>query len=205
MGEDSTTYVEVDDLKIFLCGGVYRPSEDTYLLYDYLKEAGARGLRAVEIGSGTGAVSLLLARENWVLSVDLKPEAARCTWLNAKANGLDGQVDVLCCDSLSAVREGRLFDLVVFNPPYVPTDSVEAEDASWSGGRGGVEVASKFLRDSVARLKRGGEVVCVLSSLMDLGNLAEVVEEARLSFETLAEERFFLRIDISGKAMHEVQ
>lgn len=62
-------------------------------------------------------------------------------------------VDVLSTDLFTAFSKSTKFDLVLFNPPYVPTDQDELEralnhrdiSASWAGGHNGRFVIDKFL------------------------------------------------------------
>lgn len=67
-------------------------------------------------------------------------------------NGLIN-VDIALCDLFTAFRSTVRFDVILFNPPYVPTDQHELEHAiaerdiyaSWAGGKDGREVIDKFL------------------------------------------------------------
>lgn len=78
--------------------------------------------------------------------------------------------ELVLCDLFTAFKPGTQFDLIVFNPPYVPTDSDELYralttrdiSASWAGGADGREVVDKFL-DSVHNfLSRRGLLYLVL-------------------------------------------
>jgi len=144
---------------------LYSAAEDTFLL--------ARGVEGIiecpglvaEIGCGGGLVTEVMAELGCeVVSTDVSAEAARETWLRAKRRGLDARVHVICCDRLEAVRAGEVFDLVAFNPPYLPD---EEGDLSYSGGPTGVEVPLAFAGSAYERLKRGRLMVFVLSSLSE--------------------------------------
>jgi release factor glutamine methyltransferase len=122
---------------------VYEPAEDSWLLSDAVcSDAGAwlRGGAAppalvLELGSGSGAVctSVLLFLQQQqappaaCLACDVSPFACRVTAATAAANGVGARLDVVQCDLLDALR-ARLrgaVDLLLFNPPYVPTPSHE--------------------------------------------------------------------------------
>ena len=141
---------------------VYEPSDDTFLLVDALT-ADAAALRAVrpavcvEVGSGSGAVATHLGRllaasapPPHVLATDVNRTAALATAATAAAAGV--AVHALHADLLRALRPGSV-DVVVFNPPYVPTSAAELAGAalsndialSWAGGARGRVVTDRLL------------------------------------------------------------
>lgn len=82
------------------------------------------GWRVCDLGTGSGALLLLLAGREHSLSlcgVELDPVAARAAQDNLTHNALTGQV--LCCDLRSAPLPAGQFDLVISNPPYFPVGS----------------------------------------------------------------------------------
>ena len=87
--------------------------------------AGVRsGWRVCDLGTGSGALLLLLARraENLSLTgVDIDPLAARTARENLASNGLDGEI--LTGDLRTSPLPAGGFDLVVSNPPYFPVGS----------------------------------------------------------------------------------
>jgi HemK-related putative methylase len=143
----------------------YRASEDTVLLAKALECIDGSYRLAGEIGCGTGFITeVLSSMAEEVVSSDIDVEAARETWSRAKRKGFDWKVHVVCCDRLEAIREGEVFQLTAFNPPYLPG---EEEDAATNGGPSGVEIPLSFLESAVRRLARNGLIVLLLSSLSD--------------------------------------
>ncbi|KAI9015992.1 putative methylase [Hyaloraphidium curvatum] len=149
---------------------VYEPAEDTFLLLDALDgdadELLARGPTVcVELGCGSGCVSAFLARllgptTAVTYCVDINGAALRATRETALRNSV--QLDIVRAD-LAAPFLKRLsgsVDVLLFNPPYVPTDSSEiAGDgiaASWAGGTEGMEVTNRLLPHVQALLSPGG-------------------------------------------------
>ena len=75
----------------------------------------------VGVGSGAIAVTLALERPRWrVTATDLSPGALAVARANARRLGA-ADLRLLACDLASALRLDR-FDLVVSNPPYIPTE-----------------------------------------------------------------------------------
>jgi len=125
---------------------VYEPSEDTYLVCDaieqdrkYLHEE-LKPKLVVEVGCGSGCVITFLAqllqscdatKTCQCIATDINPKALDVTTRTAKAN----DVTVECVQTLDLVTglEDRLHhkvDVLVFNPPYVPTPDEEVWDPS---------------------------------------------------------------------------
>lgn len=79
------------------------------------------GLRVCDLGTGSGALLLLLARRGSGLSltgIELDPLSAQTARENLAANGLEGEV--ICGDLRAAPLPAGGFDLAVSNPPYFP-------------------------------------------------------------------------------------
>ncbi|KAE8224061.1 hypothetical protein CF319_g2995 [Tilletia indica] len=123
----------------------------------------------VEIGSGSGCVSTFLAkilgRNNAaILSIDINPLAVDCTQRTGKAN--DVHLEPILGNMLSSLKsrvsgkqdqdlaeQQGLIDLLLFNPPYVPTPEEEEAQAqqdagiagSWAGGSTGTRLVDELI------------------------------------------------------------
>jgi release factor glutamine methyltransferase len=175
---------------------VYRPAEDTALLLKALAalDVGPGDL-ACDVGTGTGAAGLAMARRGArVIGVDVNPRAVRLARANAARNAIAGFEAVQ--GSLLAGLKGP-FDLVTFNPPYLPVEGEMPGDLAkaWEGGPGGIAWARLFLAGLHRTLAPGGRAVVLMSSLgargafdalvAERGLEAEVVATEPLAFETL--------------------
>jgi len=173
---------------------VYSPREDSELLAEAVSNHSKVG-RACEVGPGSGYVTVALSRiADLVVAIDISMDAARLTRENLVRSGSDN-FEVVCGDLLTAV--GIRFDLICFNPPYLPEDPGEDPlSRSWAGGPTGREVLTRFIEGLADRLAEGGEAFVVVSSLMgpdelgaivrDTGLEHEIVSNQRLDFEELA-------------------
>ncbi|NOZ59331.1 MAG: methyltransferase [Euryarchaeota archaeon] len=184
--------MEYRGVRIETCEGVYSPCDDTFLLAEALEEELRPGDRVLEVGTGTGLLAILAARRaGRVLAVDVSDLAVECARRNVAANGVDN-VEVRKSDLFSRVT-GK-FDLVIFNPPYLPSEDLEPEDdlsRAWDGGRDGRRVTERFVRECPGYLRQGGRVLLVQSSLSAPEKTREMF--LRLGFEVsvVAEKRFF--------------
>ncbi len=167
---------------------VYEPAEDTFLLAENLRVEERSNV--LEVGTGTGLLALLCAvKARRVIAVDVSKEAAVCTSLNVKRNGIKN-VDVVRGDLFSALAEGLLFDLIIFNPPYLPEDG-EAASATWSGGPDGRAVIEKFLSQVRRHLKKEGRLLMIGSSLSDYEKTLRALAELGFEAKVLAKKSFF--------------
>ncbi|WWD22806.1 hypothetical protein CI109_107300 [Kwoniella shandongensis] len=158
---------------------VYEPAEDSFILLDAL-EADAEELRhakpiiCVEIGSGSGIAStflsnLLGASSSLVISTDINHYACQATARTAQAN--DTTLNPVLCnlvDPLMPRLENKI-DILLFNPPYVPTDLNEMENTqslrdiggAWAGGNEGMVVTNVVLEQLPRLLSPGGRLYLV--------------------------------------------
>ncbi|RXA19914.1 modification methylase HemK [Methanosarcina sp. MSH10X1] len=176
---------------------VYEPAEDSFLLADAALGEAKPGMQILEIGTGSGFVSaVLLANFKGIrlVATEINPHAAIC----AKMNG----VEVIRTDLFKGLRPRRpetCFDLILFNPPYLPT-SKEEKVPGWlnyafDGGISGRETLDRFLDEVRDYLKPGGEILVLISSITgldavkakmkELGFAVEVVARKKVSFEEL--------------------
>jgi release factor glutamine methyltransferase len=150
---------------------VYCPSDDTFLLIDALEVV--PGDHALEVGCGSGLVSLHLAKAGaLVTAVDVNYEAAVCAKAAAGLNGL--KLDVIRSDLFQNVH--GCFDLIVFNPPYLRGEGTEVMDMAWAGGRTGTETLGRFLEQAPAHLNTAGRIVVIVSSDMEQAPLKQMID-----------------------------
>lgn len=171
--------------------GVYEPAEDTFLLADHL-EVG-RGERVLELGTGCGILAVLAAeRGGRVLATDVSERALRCAWLNAWRHGV--RVELRRGNLFEPVGDSR-FELIIFNPPYLPEEENPEEnpegDHRWSGGADGRRVLDPFLSALPSHLSPGGRALFVQSSLSGVEETlrrvrgVRILSRLKLSFEEL--------------------
>jgi release factor glutamine methyltransferase len=141
---------------------VYEPAEDTFLLRDAAIAEVRPDDRVLEVGCGSGAVSAaLIGRAERVVATDINPHAVRA----ARGRG----VETVRTDLMAGVRGP--FDLVLFNPPYLPTQPEERID-DWleyalDGGPTGRATIERFAADVGRVLAPFGRVLLLVSSLTD--------------------------------------
>lgn len=180
---------------------VYEPSDDTFLLARVVRDEVRPGERFLEVGCGTGLVSLAAARAGArATCADVNPLAVETARHNARENRL--RVEAVEADLLAGLPGP--FDAVAFNPPYLPTaedEHVEGPlDLAFDGGPDGNRVVLRFA-DQVAALSPLPRVVWVVHSSLSnpaplesrmraLGYAVEEAADQRFPFERLRVVRF---------------
>lgn len=149
--------------------GVYRAQDDTSLLIDEMnRDDLARGRAVLDIGTGTGAlaVAAALAGASEVTGVDLSLRSVLTARLNARLHRTHVAVHR---GDLFAPVAGRQFDLVLTNPPYVPSRGGvlprHRVGRSWDGGPDGRILLDRICAAAAAHLAPGGVLLLVQSEL----------------------------------------
>lgn len=115
------TLDSIKDIKLYQPKKGYRFSVDALLLEDFIT---ARGLyRGVELGTGSGIISILLARrlrQTRIIAVELQESLAMIAKQNITLNDLDDRVELLTADirELRKMLPSGGFDFVFSNPPF---------------------------------------------------------------------------------------
>ena len=168
---------------------VYVPEADTWLLLDAARAEVNPGDRVLEIGTGSGLIAAELARVTGVVATDINPHAVRC----AQKKG----VTVVQNDLFCGIRSS--FDVIVFNPPYLPTQPEDRID-DWlehalDGGLNGRVVIERFSEQVSRVLAPNGRILLLISSLTGLpevrdlffrlGFISEIISRKKIEDETL--------------------
>lgn len=139
---------------------------DAYLLAAYIKRQS--NADAVELGGGTGIISLLCASKNKlarISCVELQPEFADIIKRNAELNRLADRIEPICADvrDVNAKSLGREVDVVFANPPYMKVDSGKRNesDEKFLARHEVCGTVADFCLCAKRILKHGGLFFCV--------------------------------------------
>lgn len=153
---------------------VYQPQSDSFLLVDTMRRTGLiPGRRVLDLCTGTGFIAINAAEMGCasVTAFDICPHAVGYTRGNAANAGVE--VDVRQGSWANALDYGP-FDVVVSNPPYVPTPAVDDTDAipstagpswAWNAGLDGRLVLDPLCASASKLLSDRGSLLLVHSGL----------------------------------------
>lgn len=155
-----------------------------------------RTARVLEVGCGTGCISLSLAWERrghvTCTATDIEPRAIDLATKNRDALGLTSdEVAFSLTNLVSSIprEEWGTFDVLVSNPPYIPTDVMRSlphevkdfePDLALEGGADGLDIFRRLLNAAPYMLRVGGLFTCELyEGALDAA--AELCRQAGLS------------------------
>lgn len=148
--------------------GVYAPQGDTELLMRALRREDIdSSTHVLDLGTGSGAVAVQAAR------LGARVTAVDISWLSvftARVNALlaGRRIRVRHGDLTTAVT-GRTYDLVISNPPYVPSPADRpprgGRARAWEGGRDGRVFVDRLCAAAPGMLRPGGTLLVVHSDL----------------------------------------
>mgnify|MGYP003311517222 FL=1 len=177
--------IETDDL-------VYIPSDDTFLLAENLEIK--EGQSVLEIGTGSGLVSMyasLLTDD--VTATDINFNALELAEKNFKLNNIN-TIKLEFGDLFEPVKDKK-FDVILFNTPYLPTDSDDIinDDLNYAfdGGLDGRKVIDRFINQVSNHLNDKGIVQIIQSSLSDNDRTLDMFDRNGFVAEIAESEKFF--------------
>ena len=169
---------------------IYEANEDSFLLREFVLRYAHEDVLDMGTGSGIQAEAAL-EKTKEVLAVDINYEAidfCRKKGINALQSDLFEHVT-------------GVFDLIIFNPPYLPEEREDlgtmltiddfnyVNDIALVGGKHGWETIDRFLKDAKKYLKKDGKILLSFSSLA--GDVEKIMKNYGYNFEKLAEKRIF--------------
>ena len=148
------------------------------------------GADVLELGTGSGAVGVAAANAGAgsVTVVDVSRRALATAWLNARLNGV--RVKPRHGDLFGPVA-GERFDIVVSNPPYLPSEGIPKRGAqrAWEGGEDGRAILERICAGVANHLRPGGIVLLVHSSVNGVSRTLDGLERGGLRADVVARER----------------
>jgi ribosomal protein L3 glutamine methyltransferase len=149
---------------------------------------GRRPLRSIlDVGTGSGCIAIACALElpdARVDATDISAAALEVAAINVRRHGVEARVRLLAADLFPG--PGASYDLVISNPPYVPTATLarlppeyrHEPELALAAGRDGLDCIRRILGEAHARLGAGGLLV------MEVGEMRDAVARAfpRLPF-----------------------
>jgi len=172
---------------------LYQPSEDSYLLSSVLKKELLKllnknpNLKFLEIGCGRGI------QIETAFSAGVKKKNIVGSDINEKAVDYCRKLGFNVINSNLFQNIKGKFDLIIFNPPYLPLDKNEPKESQreTTGGKKGSEISVEFLKQTKNHLEKNGKIFLITSSLAEeidfekLDLRAKKVGNKKLFFEEL--------------------
>jgi release factor glutamine methyltransferase len=177
---------------------VYRPQHDSLLLVDAMQRSGiVAGRRVLDLCTGSGYVAIAAAEigSASVTAFDICPVAVRCSRENAADAGV--QIDVRL-GSWTGAFDCAPFDVVLSNPPYVPSPLADDSDLippaagpsrAWNAGFDGRLILDPLCESASGLLRDGGSLFLVQSEFSGTQRSLDTLRSTGLDAEVVASQR----------------
>ena len=172
---------------------IYSPEEDSYLLEEQVLKY-SKGKSVLDIGSGSGiqALAALKSKAKSVLATDIDEES-----INYLRSLNKNKLEIIKSNLFSKIK-GK-FDLIIFNPPYLPQNAKEDKESAkaTTGGKKGDEIILRFLKQAKSHLNKEGIILLLLSSLTPKNRIEKILLSSKLKYTIISEKRlFFESLDV---------
>ncbi|MAG73722.1 hypothetical protein CL620_05360, partial [archaeon] len=163
---------------------IYEPAEDSFLLQKQLPNYLAP--RVLDMGTGSGIQALTAAKHSVVRNIvaaDINPDAILAL---QKETALIKKIKPVVSNLFENVS-GE-FDLIIFNPPYLPQDEGIVDPALY-GGKEGWELSERFFATVSPHLRNDGVILYLFSTLTNKEKIESILNEKLFEFEEVASEK----------------
>jgi release factor glutamine methyltransferase len=164
--------VEFCDVKLQVSPAALIPRPETELLVETVLQqfAADQEFRFVDVGTGTGAISLALLKARpraFGVAIDISPEALELAKKNTAENQLQDRIEFRQGSVFQPLQSNEQFELIVSNPPYIPTEVISSLQAevqydpklALDGGADGLQIISLLIKESKSFLKDQGFLI----------------------------------------------
>jgi release factor glutamine methyltransferase len=170
--------------------GVFHPGFffSTKLLIEYISKFDFNFKKVLELGAGSGLISIYCARQNAkVTASDINPTAIKNIIKNAELNNV--KLDVIESDMFDRI-EIRKFDYIIINPPYFPKNPKNEEELAWFCGND-FQYFKKFFSQLKDYKTEATIVLMILSEDCDLQRITSITNENHFSMNIVFQKRVF--------------
>jgi release factor glutamine methyltransferase len=180
---------------------MYEPREDSFLIAKHIKDFCNKSpiFNVLDMGTGSGILALEASRYcNHVTAVDidkdvvklLKQRRINVNKAHQSTNNRYLSIKFIHSNLFSNIKKAKTkFDLIIFNPPYLPSRKSTFKHIDLDGGLHGTEIIERFLKDARKFLKKDGKILLLTSSL-NRGILL-LFKKYNLSYKIIDQENFF--------------
>ena len=164
-------------LEIVVNRSVLVPRPETELLaelgWEFLQQvvSGTGAPTAVDFGTGSGCIAIAVAAKcpaAKVVALDASAEALALARQNAEQNEVGGRIEFLQSDGFAALSPGSVFDLIISNPPYIPSAEIETLQpevrdfdprVALEGGTDGLDFYRRLAAEAPTFIRQNGRIM----------------------------------------------
>jgi len=156
--------------------GVFHPGFffSTKLLISFLEKQDLNNKNFLEMGCGSGLVSIVAAKQNAkVTTADISSDAISCTKKNAEKNQVT--ISVIESDLFKSIPQQQ-FDIIAVNPPYYKKTPSSPDQFAWYCGEN-LEYFTAFFQQAKLFVNASSRIIMVLSDECDIAGISSLAEK----------------------------
>jgi release factor glutamine methyltransferase len=158
----------------------------TKILLDFISEMDLKNKTVLELGCGSGIISLLASKKGAsVTASDINQTALDYLGINASKNNL--KLKTVYSDLFQNL-ENQIFDYIIINPPYYPRKPKNIKEQAWFCGEN-FEYFQQLFLQLPHHLLNGTKCFMILSQDCDLEKIKTIADENATAFELVSEKR----------------
>jgi release factor glutamine methyltransferase len=181
--ERTFTYQNVT-VKIF--PNVFHPGlfHSTKFLIEFITKQSIQGKSLLELGCGTGLISIISAKQGAIVTAsDISSAAIKNATANINSNQVS--VNIVQSDVFDSLGE-KTFDWIIINPPYYAKSPSNESELAWHCGEN-FEYFEKLFIDLHHHIYAETNVIMVLTLGCDLKSIFRIARNRRFEFELIEE------------------
>lgn len=170
--------------------GVFHPGLffSTKLLIEYISKYDLNDKNVLELGAGSGLISVYCAKQNAkVIASDINPIAIENIKKNTKLNSVD--IKVIESDLFDRI-ETKEFDYIIINPPYYPKNPNNEEELAWFCGND-FQYFRKLFAQIGNYVNSDSKIIMVLSEDCDIEMIKKIGEQSSFIFTKCYEQKIW--------------
>lgn len=158
----------------------------TKIILDFIKPLSLKGKTFLELGCGSGIVSLFAKKKGAIVTaIDINQTALEYLEVASKKNHL--KIEILFSDLFNNL-ENRFFDYILINPPYYPKAPADIEENAWFCGEN-FEYFNSLFNQLKHKISKYNNVLMILSEDCQIDKIKSIAWENDLKFELIHQKR----------------
>lgn len=178
-------YYHRTDIELEIPDDVYYPEEDSLFMAEVLEAMNLTNKQCLDMGTGSGFLAIIMYKKGgYVTAGDINLHTVYNAVKNAENN--NAKIRGIQTDLFSNIVDE--FDLIIFNPPYLPKDKYDDKEDT-TGGDQGHETIEEFTKGIRSHLKPNGKALLLFSSLTNEETIKKIIAKRKLRYKELARKK----------------
>ena len=180
--------VKVGDISLKIPVGVFHPTLflSTLFLLEFVDSQQIENLRILELGAGSGLLSIAMAKRGALVTAsDISEKACAAVQENGLANHVS--IEVIHSDLFDDFVNQQ-FDIIVINPPYYPRNPQNEAEKAWYCGAD-FEYFQKLFAQLADYLSKNGVAIMVLSEDCAIDQISRLAREAGYDWKQITQKQ----------------